>query len=74
MISRVTMAFAFAAALAGCAGQGQYNPNYVPLPTGDQLRAQQPQPYIMQVPQQQYQKPLNCTTRYVGATAYTNCF
>ena len=38
-----------------------------------------PAPYqvpIYQVPIQpaQTQRPINCTTRYVGATAYTNCF
>lgn len=37
---------------------------YVPLPTGEQLRAQQPQPYMM--PVQPYQRPLQTTCHRSG--------
>lgn len=77
-----------AIALVGCENMPQraYNPNYQPylLPTGAELAAQQQmnpmaqqiQQRQMQLQQQQQQqrRPLSCTTRYVGNTAYTDCY
>lgn len=61
--------------LAGCQGMhgGAPNPNWVPLPTGNQVGNQNP--YMMPVPNRQQQRaPMHCTTRYVGNQAYTDCY
>lgn len=69
---------AAAVALAGCENMPQraHNPNFVPLPTGAALAAQQQQ-YFMPIQQQQRQaprQPMSCTSRFVGNTQYTDCY
>jgi len=73
-MTRISLALCAAGLLAGCAQGGYQAANqepryYRPLPPPYQV------PFTpMQIQPQQQPQPRNCTTRWVGGTAYTSCY